>query len=97
MDSADDIPLLANTSIQAKSLLHSLEQAAGDISLHMNASKAEYMYFKQEGAISNLSGDPQKLVDKFLYLGSCVSFTESDINIHLTKVWTAIDWLSLTV
>ena len=30
-DYANDIPLLANTPAQAKSLLHSLEQAAGGI------------------------------------------------------------------
>ena len=36
-DCTDDIPLLANTSAQAESLLHSLEQAAGDIGLHVNA------------------------------------------------------------
>ena len=37
----DDIVFLANTSIQAKSLLHSLEQAAGGISIHVNADKTE--------------------------------------------------------
>ena len=35
----DDIALLANTPTHAKSLLHSLEQAAGCIGLHMNADK----------------------------------------------------------
>ena len=38
-DYADDIALLANTLTQAESLLHSLEQAAGDISRHVNADK----------------------------------------------------------
>ena len=36
-DYADDIALLANTPAQAKSLLHSLEWAAGGIGLHVNA------------------------------------------------------------
>ena len=44
-DYADDITLLANTSIQAKSLLHSLEQAADGIGLHVNADKIEYICF----------------------------------------------------
>ena len=35
-----------------------------------------------------------KLVDKFTYLGSCVSSTENDINMRLAKAWTAIDKLS---
>ena len=38
-DYADDIALLVNTPAQAKSLLHSLEQAAGGIGLHVNAEK----------------------------------------------------------
>ena len=42
MDYADDISLLANTPIQAKSLLHSLEQAAASIDLHVNTDKTEY-------------------------------------------------------
>ena len=42
-DYADDIALLANTSGQAESLLHSLERAAGGKGLHVNADKTEYM------------------------------------------------------
>ena len=34
-----------------------------------------------------------KLVDKFTYLGSSVSSTETDINTLLAKAWTAIDRL----
>ena len=36
-----------------------------------------------------------KLVDKFVYLGSSISSTESDINMRLAKTWTAIDRLSI--
>ena len=36
-----------------------------------------------------------KLVDKFTYLRSSVSSTETDINTRLAKAWTAIDWLSV--
>ena len=35
-DYAGDIALLANTPIQAKTLLHSLEWAAAGIGLHIN-------------------------------------------------------------
>ena len=38
-DYADDIAILANTSNQAETLLHSLEQAAAGIGLHVNARK----------------------------------------------------------
>ena len=42
-DYINDIALLANTPAQAKSLLHSLEQAACGIGLHVNAEKTEFI------------------------------------------------------
>ena len=77
---ADDIALLANAPTQAKTLLHSLEQAAAGIGLHVNAHKTEYVWFNQRGDISTLNGSSLKLVDKFTYLRSSVSSTETDIN-----------------
>ena len=94
-DYADDIVILANTSTQAEALLHSLERAATGIGLHVNAHKTEYICFNQTGDISTLGGSSLKLVDKFTYLGSTVSSTEKDIDTRLTKVWTAIDRLSV--
>ena len=94
-DYADDIALLANTSAQAKILLHSLERAAGGIGLHVNADKTEYMCFNQTGDISTLNGSSLKPVDKFTYLGGSVSSTENDINTRLAKAWTIIDKLSV--
>ena len=32
---------------------------------------------------------------KFTYLGSSVSFTETDVNTRLAKAWTAVDSLSV--
>ena len=75
-DYAYDIALLANTSSQAKTLLHSLERAAAGIGLHVNAHKTEYMCYNQTGDITTLDGTSLKLVDKFIYLGSSVSSTE---------------------
>ena len=60
---ADDIALLANAPTQAETLVHSLERAAADISLHVNAYKTEYMCFNQTGDISTLNGSPLKPVD----------------------------------
>ena len=94
-DDADDLALLANTHAQFKSRLHSLEQATGDIGLRVNANKTEYRCFKQEEGISTLSVRPLKLVDKFKYLGSNISSTESDVNIRLATAWTAIKRLSV--
>ena len=92
-DYVDDIAKLANTPNQAKTLLHSLERAATGIGLHVNAYKTEYMCFNQTDHISTLEVTSLKLVDKFTY---SVSSTEKDIDMRLTKAWTAIDKLSIT-
>ena len=54
----------------------------------------EYMRFNQ-GKICTLSGGSLTLLDKFIYLGSCVSSTESDINMLLAKAGTALDRISI--
>ena len=94
-DYADDIAILANTPDQAETLLHSLERAAANIGLYVNAHKTEYMCYNQRGDISTLEGTPLKLVDKFTYLGSSVESTEKDIETRLAKAWTAINRLSI--
>ncbi len=48
------------------------------------------MCFNQTG---DIFGNSLKLVDKFTYLGSSVSSTETDIDTRLTKAWTAINRL----
>ena len=67
VDYANDIALLTNILAQAETLLHSLEQAAGGIGLHVNVDKTEYMCFNKRGDISTLNGNSLKLVDKFTY------------------------------
>ena len=94
-DNADDIAILANTSNQAETQLHSLERAAAGIGFHVSAPKTEYMCYNQTGDTSTQDGTSQKLVDKFTYLESSVSSTEKDIDTRLTKAWTAIDRLSI--
>ena len=42
-----DLALLANTPVQAESLLHSLEQVTGGIGLYINPNKTEFMILKQ--------------------------------------------------
>ena len=92
---ADYIAILANTPNQAETLLHSLEWPATGIGLHVNAHKMEYMCYNHTGDISTLDGTSLKLVDKFTYLGSCISSTEKDIDTRLTKAWTAIDHMEV--
>ena len=53
------------------------------------------MRLKQERALSTLIGKPLKLVNQCTYLDSNISSTESNVNIHLLKVWTAIDKSSI--
>ena len=94
-DCADDIALRANSLAQAESLLHSMEQSADGISVHVNVDKIKYMCFNQRGNISKLKGGPLKLADKFTNLWSSVSSTENDINARLAKTLTVIDRLSV--
>ena len=94
-DYANDITILANIPNQAETLLHSLEQAATGIGLHVNAHKMKYICYNQTGNITTLDGTPLKLVDKFTYLGSSISSTEKDIDTWLMRAWTAIDRLSI--
>ena len=84
-DYVDDIVLLANTSVQAETQLHSLDWAAAGIGLHVNAHKTEYMSFNERGDNSTLKCEPLKLIDKFTYLGSSVSSTEKDFNTRLAN------------
>ena len=83
----------ADAPAQTETLLHSLERTAAGIGLRVNANKTEYMCFNQTGDISTLNGSSLKLVDKFTYLGSRVSSTETDINTRLTNTWTVNDGL----
>ena len=94
-DYTNDIALMTNAPTQAETLLHSLERAAADIGLHVNAHKTEYMCFNQTDDISTLNGSSLKLVDKFTYLESRVSSTETVINTRLAKALTATDRLSV--
>ena len=77
VDYTDDTELLANTSTQAQSLLHNLEQAAGGIGLHVT-DKTEFMCFNQRGDISTLNGRSLKLADKSIHLRSSISSTENN-------------------
>ena len=54
MDYIDYIALLVNTFTQAETLLHSLEQAAAIIGLHVKADKMKYMCFNQSGDFTTL-------------------------------------------
>ena len=87
--------ILCTFHISVSRVCYSLEQTAAGIGLHVNAHKTEYMCFNQTGNISTLSGSVLKVINKFTYLGSSVSSTETDMNTRLAKAWTAIYGLSV--
>ena len=77
--------LLKNTFVQAESLLHCLEQLRS-IGLYINSDKTKFMCFKQNGAISVLNDKTLKFIDQFIYFGSNISFTKSDVIICIGKL-----------
>ena len=94
-DYVNELALLLNAPAQTESLLYNLQQVARGISLYVKTKKTKFMCFKQKGAISTLSGKTLILEKQFTYLGRSISSTESNVNIRLAKVWTAI--LRLTI
>ena len=53
-DYTDDQTLPTNTPVHPESILHRLGQAVRGIGLWVNANKADYMCFKQKGAITTM-------------------------------------------
>ena len=47
-----------------------------------------------KGDISTVNGKPLNSVEQFMYLGSTISSTESDVNAREGKVWSAIQIIS---
>ena len=56
----------------------------------MNSDKYIYVYPKK----ISLYHKPLKLVNQFIYLGSIISSTESDVRIRMGKAWRAIGRVS---
>ena len=93
-DYADDLALFANTTDEASALLHSLEKAAGDTGLYVNATKTEFMCFNTEGAINTINGNALEQVNSFIYLGSNISSSENDVKARIGKAWGALTKLN---
>ena len=85
-----DPQLLANIAL-AESLPYYLEQEVRGIGLNLNAN--QFMCCKQEGSI--FSGKSFRFIEKFAYLSSNITSTESNVNTQLVKAWTANDRLSI--
>ena len=59
-DYADDLALFSDTIAEATILLHSLEKAAEDVGLYVNASKTEFISYYQNESIHTLR-NPSKI------------------------------------
>ena len=95
VDYADNLMLLLNTSAQAESLLHYLEQTKGSIDLYVNENKIDLICFLKERGIFILRCRLLKWVYPFTHLSSNISFAESDVNMCLIKVSSAKNTLSI--
>ena len=73
------------------SLLHNLKKACKGIGFNVSTNKIDFMYFKDDGAISILTSPLLKLVDQFPSDGSNISSTESDVEICSGKTCTAVE------
>ena len=87
-----DTDYVDNPVLAYKYLLHSPEQVARGIGLHVNSDKIEFMSFKQDGVILTWNGKPLKLVDLFTYLGSNISSTEGNVNLCIGWLVVWILW-----
>ena len=87
---ADDIALLANCTTDAQTLLHTVEEIAASVGLRMNESKTKFMTEGNiVGDIVSLTGKNIEKVDDFVYLGSKIRASESDIDTRKAKAWAA--------
>lgn len=77
-------------SLQIKIILRIVARGIG---FYVNAKETNFMYFNKQGSVNFLSGKPLKMVNQFIYLGSKISLTKSDVNIPIGKVWAEMDKL----
>ena len=61
----------------------------------MNENKKKNIVHVFETRRSHFHFKWLRLVDKFTYLSSNISSTESDVNILRAKMWTSINWSSI--
>ena len=94
-DYSDDLALLANKCCDAEKMLHLLEYAAEKIGLKINAKKTEYIVYNHQGAIKTTKDQQLKSVDNFVYLGSNIASTQTDVEARIAKAWSIINKLSI--
>jgi hypothetical protein len=96
LDFADDIVLLTSTLRDAQALLTSLEIAAAQVGLNINAAKTQAMYFGDAQPSQRLSLTQTRAVEwvpDFRYLGSWVNSSEKDLAVRIGLAWEACNKL----
>eukprot|EP00116_Pleurobrachia_bachei_P001801 sb/3462063/ len=88
---ADDLALLADSTEQLGVLLREVEAVCGQIGLHCNLGKTEFLTegIDNPGQLLSISGESIKRVDDFKYLGSWVANCARDIATRKAKAWVA--------
>ena len=82
--------MLANSDIDAQTLLQTVEEIVASVGLKMNESKTKYMTEGNiEGNITSFNGENIEKVEDFAYLGSKIRASESDIDDRKAKAWAA--------
>ena len=86
----NDIALLTNSTIDAQTLLQTVEEIAASVGLEVNESKTKCITEGNiEGNITSLNGENIEKVEDFVYLGSKIRASESDIDVRKAKAWAA--------
>ena len=99
LDFADDIALVIDELEQAQDFLHSVQENAAKIGLHLNSDKTEFMSFNQvqDSVLKTVNNENIKKVDNFKYLEAWIGDTANYVKIRkalarkscnkLNKIW----------
>lgn len=80
-------------SLQIKIILKKQQGELVFMQIQKKKKKTDFMYFNKQGSVIFPSGKPLKMVNQFIYLGSKISLTKSDVNIPIGQVSAAMDKL----
>ncbi|KAG5454830.1 hypothetical protein CSKR_113586 [Clonorchis sinensis] len=86
MEYADDIALLGSDPVVTQKILNNLTDSASRFGMHFTPANSNLSLL--------LADEPIEVVDKFVYLGSCISpggLAKDDISIQIGKARAAFD------